>query len=329
MAPLSVSVIVPTYKRPQSLRACLDGLKNQTIKPAQVIVVHRAGEAATEAMLAAYDGAGLNLLIRASAEAGVIAALNIGLDNATGDIVAMTDDDAIPHADWIERIAAIFAADYRVGGVGGRDHIHYPGAPDPWPTTPHVGFTRWYGRIEGNFHCGEGPARAVQSLKGVNMAFRRAAIGTLRFDTRLLGQGAQVANEHMFAGTIRQAGWILIYDPAIGVEHNAAPRHDSQDRNQIDNNATYFEVHNLMLCYLACHKRREAIAVALYQALIGARYTPGLATALYYTLRGMKQRFLGWREALRGLAGAWRTWRSTQGQSVAERKAAPFQQRHR
>jgi len=29
-----------------------------------------------------------------------------------------------------------------------------PGAPDPWPTTPHVGFTRWYGRIEGNFHCG-------------------------------------------------------------------------------------------------------------------------------------------------------------------------------
>ena len=108
-SPQGVSVIVPTYKRPESLRACLDGLKIQTVRPTQVIVVHRASEAATEAMLAAYDGAGLNLLIRASGEPGVVAALNIGLDNAAGDIVAMTDDDAIPHRDWIERIAAAFA----------------------------------------------------------------------------------------------------------------------------------------------------------------------------------------------------------------------------
>lgn len=320
---MAISVIVPSYRRPESLRACLDGLKRQTRKPAQVVVIHRAGDSETETMLAAYPAESLPLEIGQCRAPGVVAALNAGLDMATSEIVAMTDDDAIPRPDWIERLEDAFAADPMVGGVGGRDHIHYPGAPDPWPTSPDVGFIRWYGRVIGNFHCGVGPPRPVQSLKGVNMAYRRSAIGTLRFDARLLGQGAQVANEHMFGGTIRAAGWTLIYDPAIGVDHDAAPRHDSDERNQVDGNAIRFLTHNSLLCYLACHPKREAIAMALYLALIGSRWLPGLASASYYTLRGEKRRFYGWREVLAGLWQGWRTWRRTRLEDLPERRAAP------
>ncbi len=55
-------------------------------------------------------------------EPGVVAAYNRGLDTATGDVVCFTDDDAAPHADWIERIERAFGEDAALGGMGGRDH---------------------------------------------------------------------------------------------------------------------------------------------------------------------------------------------------------------
>ncbi|MBV9832801.1 MAG: glycosyltransferase family 2 protein, partial [Alphaproteobacteria bacterium] len=102
---MDATVIVPTYKRPDDLRRCLDALKDQTKLPARVVVVRRDIDTATEAMLAAYDPGKLLLVVHVVTVPGVVAALNEGLDAATGDIVAMTDDDAAPHHDWLERIA--------------------------------------------------------------------------------------------------------------------------------------------------------------------------------------------------------------------------------
>jgi glycosyltransferase involved in cell wall biosynthesis len=130
---MDVTVIVPTYKRPDDLRRCLDALKQQTKAPARVVVVRRDVDAATVAMLTAYDAASLPMVIRVVTAPGVVAALNEGLEAATGDIVAMTDDDAAPHPDWLERIAGHFLVNARVGGVGGRDHIFQGERRDDWP----------------------------------------------------------------------------------------------------------------------------------------------------------------------------------------------------
>ncbi|MBL8673924.1 MAG: glycosyltransferase family 2 protein, partial [Rhodospirillales bacterium] len=120
---MDITVVVPTYKRPDDLRRCLAALKAQTLPAARVNVVRRDTDAATADLLAGYDPAGLALRVHVVGEPGVVAALNVGLENAVGDIVAMTDDDAAPHPDWLERLAAAFADDARTGGVGGRDRI--------------------------------------------------------------------------------------------------------------------------------------------------------------------------------------------------------------
>ena len=42
---MDATVIVPTYKRPDDLRRCLDALKKQTKLPVRVIVVRRVDHA--------------------------------------------------------------------------------------------------------------------------------------------------------------------------------------------------------------------------------------------------------------------------------------------
>jgi glycosyltransferase involved in cell wall biosynthesis len=53
-------------------------------------------------------------------EPGQVAALNRGLEEARGDIVAFLDDDAAPHPNWLARIRDHFEADRSVGGVDRR-----------------------------------------------------------------------------------------------------------------------------------------------------------------------------------------------------------------
>ncbi len=323
---MDATVIVPTYKRPDDLRRCLDALKQQTKPPARVVVVRRDIDSAIEAMLAAYDPTPLPVVIRIVTVPGVVAALNEGLDAATGDIVAMTDDDAAPHPDWLERISGHFRANARVGGVGGRDHIFMGERRDDWPPEARVGISTWYGRVYGNHNAGFGPAREVESLKGVCMAFRRAAIGSLRFDCRLRGQGAQVANEYLFGGAIRRAGWTLIYDPAIGVDHFPATRHDSDDRGQIDRLALRDMMHNTTLGYLEYLPLPRALAIVLNHTLRGSRTQPGLLAAIAHSLLGRKQMWLGFREVVAGELAAIGTWRRTRDDGVAERRAVPYRE---
>lgn len=320
---MDITVIVPTYKRPDDLRRCLEALKRQTLPAVRVNVVRRDIDSATEAMLAAYDPGALSMHVHVVALPGVVAALNVGLAQAIGDAVAMTDDDAAPHPDWLERIARHFRADGRVGGVGGRDRIFQGDRRDDWPPEARVGISSWFGRPYGNHHCGVGPAREVEELKGVCMAFRRAAIGALRFDRRLHGVGAQVANESLFGGAIRRAGWKLIYDPAILVDHFPSIRPDSDQRSQIDRGALRDLIHNTTLGYLEYKPLTRSVPLLLYQFVWGSRQAPGVAAAIVYTLRGERMALFGFREVVLGMLGGFATFWRSRNTDVAERRAQP------
>src|SRR5215203_911550 len=118
---LRVSLLIPTYRRPKDLTLCLEALKKQTRLPDEILVVVRDTDSETWALLESIDLGPLPLRRVAVTEPGVVAALNAGLEVVSGEIVALTNDDAIPYPDWIKRIEDHFRADYRLGGVGGRD----------------------------------------------------------------------------------------------------------------------------------------------------------------------------------------------------------------
>ncbi|MCC5601775.1 glycosyltransferase family 2 protein [Nostoc favosum] len=243
------TVLIPTYRRPQDLSRCLLALQEQTKPVDQVIVVVRDTDAETWQFLAQLNALNLPLHTVKVTQPGVVAALNAGLAAVEGDIVSITDDDAAPHPDWLERIAAYFICDSRLGGLGGRDWIYHDSKLED-ESRPVVGQLQWFGRVIGNHHLGVGEPREVDILKGVNMSFRKEAIGQLRFDERMRGTGAQVHFEMAFTLTLKRAGWKIIYDPNVAVDHYPAQRFDEDQRNNFNEIAFINLVHNETLVLL-------------------------------------------------------------------------------
>jgi glycosyltransferase involved in cell wall biosynthesis len=268
-------LIVPTYRRPADLRRCLRAIASQRRPADQVIVVQREDDELAREVLQEPHLDGLRPTIVTVRVPGVVAALNAALDAVHADIVAFTDDDAAPRSEWLLQIAARFAADPMLGGLGGRDWVHQHGRIED-DSKPVVGRLTWFGRSIGHHHLGVGPAREVDTLKGVNMSFRAEALRGVRFDTRLRGSGAQVSNELGVSLAVKRRGWKLLYDPQIAVDHYPAVRHDEDKRNTFSLEATYNSAFNetLLLCEHFGRLRRCAFLVWAFA--VGHHASPGL-----------------------------------------------------
>ncbi len=302
---LAISVIVPSWRRPADLALCLRALAAQTHPPLEVVVGARVGDDETAAVVAAPHGA-VPIRLAGTPESGVVAAMNAALALCHGEVVALTDDDAEPRADWLERLAARFA-DREVGAAGGRDW-----QPRERGDQADVGRVQWFGRVIGNHHLGAGPARDVDVLKGVNLAVRATLLRARGFDRRLRGAGAQMFWELSLCLWLRREGWRLVYDPAIAVEHHIAERHDADQRHrgvfaagpQVD------AVHNETLVLLEHLRGGARIAFLFWAFGVGTRIEPGLLQLPRLLLRRESGAFAKWLATARGRIAGWRSWRA-------------------
>ena len=279
---MKITVAIPTYRRPQDLVRCLEALKKQNRPADEVIVVVRDTDNATWDFLATYNSSPLPLKTATVTVTGVVAAMNVGLDSAQGDIIVYTDDDAAPHPDWLERIEPYYG-DETVGGVGGRDYI-YEGDTfrDEGKAATTVGKLQWFGRQIGNHHIGVGEAREVDLLKGVNMSFRRNAIEKIGFDPRMKGTGAQVHFEMSSSLALKRAGWKLIYDPQIAVNHHHAKRFDEDVRGKFNYLAASNKVYNETLILLEHLTGLRRNAFLLWGIFVGTKGHRGLLQSLRF-----------------------------------------------
>jgi GT2 family glycosyltransferase len=111
------SVVIPTYNRWATLRQTLTALQAQTWPAHEIIVVDDGSQDETARALPAHFPAVRYLR---QANAGPATARNRGIAEATGEMIAFTDDDCLPPADWLARLADGFQRHPEVTGVGGR-----------------------------------------------------------------------------------------------------------------------------------------------------------------------------------------------------------------
>jgi len=300
-----ISILIPTYRRPSDLLRCLKALEVQTRKVDQLVVTVRDIDGETWEALKTIDCTQIPLQIVKVAVPGVVAAMNAGLEVLSGDIVAITDDDSVPHPDWVERIEQHFLMDEQIGGVGGRDYV-YHGEFLEDGAAQTVGKISWFGRTTGNHHIGIGEAREVDILKGVNMSFRKTAINKLRFDERMKGTGAQVHFELAFCLTLKKTGWKLIYDPKIAVNHYPAPRYDEDQRQWFNAEAYANAVFNETLILLEYLSTLQRVVFMLWACLIGTRQSFGLLQVVrFYTT----EEDIAFQKLCSSLQGRWHAWR--------------------
>lgn len=101
----TVSVIIPVRNREQQLRECLQGLKDQTLSPFEVIVVDD-GSADGSAEMARSSGA---IVLTMDGKYDANFCRNRGAEIARGSILLFLDSDVVPLPNVISQIEKAFA----------------------------------------------------------------------------------------------------------------------------------------------------------------------------------------------------------------------------
>jgi GT2 family glycosyltransferase len=130
---MRVTVVVPTYRRPDLLGRCLESLAAQDFDPAacEVIVCDDASDAATRRQVEDFARrAPLSVrYLAATGRHGPAAARNAGWRAARAPVIAFTDDDCLPDAVWLREGVRPLENDPSMAAVTGR--VVVPLGPDP------------------------------------------------------------------------------------------------------------------------------------------------------------------------------------------------------
>lgn len=287
-AALRVSLVIPTYRRPRELARCLAGVARLAPGPCEVIVARHASDDETRAVVATCEVPARDVVVT---ERGAVVQMLAGARHATGDVVAFTDDDAVPRPDWLAWLLWPYT-DPSVGGVGGRDVVHRPdGEVVAAAPRARVGEVSRWGRVLGHHHVGAGAPRAVSMLKGVNCSYRR---DILELPLGLRGVGAPVGHELATGLRVLARGYRLVYEPEALVDHYPGRRFDDDDRAGPSAtaavNATYNET--LAVGSVRPDLRHRRLA---YMIVAGDRRSPGVVRSLMARARGevgVKGRFI-------------------------------------
>ncbi len=270
---LTLSVVVPSYRRAEHLLKCLVGLQECVRLPDQVVVVLREIDQDSQRLVGQWCAAnelGQRVDIALVTEPGQIKAMNRGLDAATGDVVCFTDDDCVPRPQWLQRLASHYA-NPTVGGVGGRDVVHHGDQQVPTRNCS-VGRITWAGKLIGNHHCAAiSEPIEVDHLKGANMSFRQALV--TGFDENLAG-GSSCLNDTEVSLSITRRGFRLVYDPEAIVDHYPAQRFDESTRQLNSLALVSSDSHNWVYCMLKhlTGLRKIAFVASAFLVGMGNRY---------------------------------------------------------
>ncbi len=101
-----VSVVIPCRNRVEELRRCLSLLRHQQFpkEKYEVIVCDDGSEEDVESVIREFSNDDIEFIYCRQAPQGPAAARNLGIKRARGEIVAMTDSDAIPQTDWLIKL---------------------------------------------------------------------------------------------------------------------------------------------------------------------------------------------------------------------------------
>lgn len=308
---MQISIVIPTYRRPDMLRKAVASLfEGTTRQPDEVIIVGRKSDYATVVAISElqqHPSYGAYIQSAWVTIAGHIPPVETGIKAASGDVVAIIDDDVTVTSGWLDQISQHFA-DPTVGLVGGQ--VLVPGMSPP-KLKGKPGCISWYGKYWGNVGRlgGNQPFEVVAVMEG-NSTWRRELAVTLTYESTLNFDDASMYGLDMGLQA-RAKRFRVLYDPQAAVYHHVAPRDPELDRAQrprrvlsFTRNYTY-----IMLKHLPWWQK---ITFLVWWFLIGGRAAWGVGAVLDEVLRNRGQRWREFSPALAGKVEGIRLWLTRQ-----------------
>jgi glycosyltransferase involved in cell wall biosynthesis len=221
---MKISVILCTYNRFQSLLKALDSVAAQTLPESvewEVLVVDNNSRDKTRDVVEDFcrrHPSHFRYLFEP--QQGKSYALNAGIREAKGEILAFMDDDVTVDPRWLDNLTAPLRSG-EWAGSGGRTISAQTFTPPDWlaPDGPYS----MMGVVYAHFDLGDKPCELDQAPYGTNMAFSRGMFekyGGFRID---LGPspGNEIRGEDTeFGRRLMAAGERLRYEPSAVVYHS-------------------------------------------------------------------------------------------------------------
>ncbi|MDD2707645.1 MAG: glycosyltransferase [Verrucomicrobiae bacterium] len=213
----SLSIIVPSYGRAGALCDLAGDLLGQTRRPHEILVIHQRPAVAdpATARLRAWAAEGRIRLFEPDF-ANAQKARNLGIREATGELVLLLDDDIRVRPDLVECHLRNYENDSRIDGVVGQilEEKQQPTlalSPQVW--WPHVGWQY--------FPLNYGARTRIENWPSTNSSVRRElAMAVGGFDEQF---ERTWLDDTDFSCRLRQAGARLVFDPAASIVHLKTP----------------------------------------------------------------------------------------------------------
>jgi len=215
---MKVSAVVCTYSEDiyDHFQETVDSVLAQTYDDIELVLVSDGNEAVYQRMLDDYGHRDDTIISRTEENVGISAARNHGIEQATGDVVAQIDDDAIADPEWIDELVGVYESTDAIAVGGKMTPKWVAGKPKFLPEefywligVTHRGFAE--------------PGEEVRNTFGSNISFHREVITELGgFDPNVGRKGdAEIqAHESELCTRLRQKfGRGVVYNPDAKVAH--------------------------------------------------------------------------------------------------------------
>lgn len=194
----------------------VDSVLDQSYDDIEIIIVSDGNDAVYQRMKADYADTSNVIVSMTEENVGISAARNHGIQQATGEVVAQIDDDAIADTEWVEELVSVYTSTDAVAVGGKMTPKWVAGKPEFLPEefywligVTHRGFAE--------------PGEEVRNTFGSNISFRREVITELGgFDANVGRKGdAEIqAHESELCTRLRQEfDRGVVYNPDAEVAH--------------------------------------------------------------------------------------------------------------
>jgi len=203
---MKISVLICTYNRPDMLAKCLDALICRTLEKPDEIIIVNGGDERTDELVSSFQKqvtGGIEIKLVKTVNKNLAASRNVGLPHCSGDIIAMTDDDAEVFPDWVAQMKRLHAEHPEAGAVGGAV-IGADAESRLSRIADTITFPFWV------------TPRYARTLPGVNISYKRIVVEQLGLQDETLFRGEDVD----YNWRVKNLGYEIYYDPDVRVLHH-------------------------------------------------------------------------------------------------------------